>query len=121
MGAERDFGGVISLLNNKAYRYSRDGSGKFQEEEVPAEYKEELAKMREKLVEMVAESNDALMEKFFAEGTLDQADMIEGLKAGILQRNIFPVFYSSAAFNIGIAQVLDAITDLFLLRQQSAK
>jgi elongation factor G len=113
MGAERDFGGVISLLNNKAYRYSRDGSGKFQEEEVPAEYKEELAKMREKLVEMVAESNDALMEKFFAEGTLDQADMIEGLKAGILQRNIFPVFYSSATFNIGIAQVLDAITDLF--------
>jgi len=113
MGAEREFSGVISLLNNKAYRYARDGSGKFQEEEVPAEYKEELARMREKLVEMVAESNDALMEKFFAEGTLDQADMIEGLRAGILQGNIFPVFFSSAAFNIGIAQVLDAITDLF--------
>ncbi len=112
MGAERDFSGVISLLNNKAYRYARDGSGKFQEEEVPAEYKEELAKMREKLVEMVAESNDTLMEKFFAEGTLEQADMIEGLKAGILQGNIFPVFYSSATLNIGIAQILDAITDL---------
>jgi len=112
MGAERDFSGVISLLNNKAYRYARDGSVKFQEEEVPAEYKEELAKMREKLVEMVAESNDTLMEKFFAEGTLEQADMIEGLKAGILQGNIFPVFYSSATLNIGIAQILDAITDL---------
>jgi elongation factor G len=112
LGMERDFAGVISIVNNKAYRYLRDGSGKFQEEEVPAQYKDEVAQMRDKLIEMVAESNDTLMEKFFAEGTLDQADMIEGLKAGILQRNIFPVFYSSSTLNIGIAQILDAVTDL---------
>jgi elongation factor G len=112
MGGEKDFEGVISLVANKAYRYARDGSGKFQEEEVPAEYKDELASKREKLIEMIAEGSDALMEKFFAEGTLDQADMVEGLKAGILQRTIFPVFYSSATLNIGIPQILDAVTDL---------
>jgi elongation factor G len=112
LGIEREFAGVISIINNKAYRYSRDGSGKFQEEEVPAQYKEDVAKIREKLIEMVAESNDALMEKFFADGTLEQADMIEGLKAGIMQRNIFPVFYSSSTLNIGIAQILDAVTEL---------
>jgi elongation factor G len=112
LGIERDFAGVISIVHNKAYRYSRDGSGKFQEEEVPAQYKDEVAQMRDKLIEMVAESNDTLMEKFFADGTLDQADMMEGLKAGILQRNIFPIFYSSSTLNIGIAQILDAVTDL---------
>jgi elongation factor G len=113
LGMERDFTGVISIVNNKAYRYARDGSGKFQEEEVPAEFKDEVTKMREKLIEMVAESNDALMEKFFAEGTLEQADLIEGLKIGVLRGSIFPVLYASAAFNIGIAQILDAVTDLF--------
>jgi elongation factor G len=112
MGSERDFEGVISLVTEKAYRYARDGSGKFQEEDVPEKYKDELASRREKLIEMVAEGSDALMEKFFAEGTLDQADMVEGLKAAILHRSIFPGFYASATLNIGIPQILDAVTDL---------
>jgi elongation factor G len=112
LGVERDFCGVISLLDNKAYRYARDGSGKFQEEEIPAEYRDEAASKREKLIEMVAEGSDALMEKFFAEGTLDQADLAAGLKAGIMQRSIYPVFYSSSMFNIGIAQIMDAVAGL---------
>jgi elongation factor G len=112
MGSERDFQGVISLVTNKAYRYARDGSGKFEEEDVPAQYKDEVASRREKLIEMVAEGSDSLMEKFFAEGTLDQADVVEGLKTAIQQRGIFPVFYTSATLNVGIPQVLDAVTDL---------
>jgi len=112
MGIEKNFEGVISIVDNKAYRYARDGSGKFQETEVPAEYKDELANRREKLIEMAAEGSDALMEKFFAEGTLEQSELMEGLKAGILQRSIFPVFYASSTFNIGIAQILDAVVDL---------
>ncbi len=112
LGSEREFSGVASLLDSKAYRYARDGSGRFQEEEVTAEYKDELAKRREKLIEMVAEGSDALMERFFAEGTLDQAELLEGLKAGIIQRNLYPVFCSSSLLNIGIAQLLDAVADL---------
>jgi elongation factor G len=112
IGQERDFTGVISLVNNKAYRYKADGSGKFQEEEIPAEYEGEVAEKREKLIEMVAESSDTLMEKFFAEGTLEQTDLVEGLKAGVLQGGICPVFYASSTLNIGVAQVMDAIADL---------
>jgi elongation factor G len=112
-GIERDFTGVMSVVNNKAYRYTRDGSGKFQEEGIPAEYKEEVSSRREKLIEMVAEGSDVLMEKFFAEGTLEQSDFLDGLKTGVLQRNIFPVFYASSMFNIGIAQILDAVVELF--------
>jgi elongation factor G len=112
MGVEKSFEGVISIVNNKAYRYARDGSGKFQEVEVPSEFKDELASRREKLIEMVAEASDALMEKFFAEGTLEQADLLEGLRTAILQRNIYPVFYSSSTVNIGIPQILDTVTDL---------
>lgn len=113
MGNEKNFEGIISIVDNKAYRYMRDGSGKFQETEIPAEFKEEVASRREKLIEAVAEGSDTLMEKFFAEGTLEQSDLIEGLKNSILQRSIYPVFYASAALNIGIPQILDAIVDLF--------
>lgn len=112
MGMEKNFEGVISIVTSKAYKYAKDGSGKFQEEEVPEQYKDELAGMREKLIEMVAEGSDTLMEKFFAEGTLDQADLVEGLKTAILQGNIYPVFYASSALNMGIAQILDAVTEL---------
>jgi elongation factor G len=113
LGIERDFSGVISVLDNKAYRYTRDGSGKFQEGEVPAEYKDEVTQKRDKLIEMVAESSDALMEKFFADGTLNQADMMEGLRASVMQKTLFPVLYTSATLNVGLSQALDAVADLF--------
>ena len=112
IGMEKDFGGVISLLSEKACRHEKDGSGKFKEEDVPAEYRDELSQAREKLIEMAAEGSDELMEKFFADGTLNHEDFIAGLKAGMIQGSIYPVFFTSSTLNIGIAQVLNAVTDL---------
>jgi elongation factor G len=112
IGEEKDFTGVVNILTNKAYQYPRDGSGKAQEIPVPAALQQEANRTREKLIEMVAESSDALMEKFFADGTLEPAEILEGLKASVFQRSIVPVLCASAALNIGTAQVLDAIVDL---------
>ena len=93
IGAERDFSGVVSILTNKAYRYARDGSGKFQEDEIPAQYKDEVGEdARQADRNGRRRAATTLMEKFFAEGTLDQAELIEGLKASILQRIIVPCF-----------------------------
>ncbi|MDR1727878.1 MAG: elongation factor G [Acidobacteriota bacterium] len=112
MGLEKDFAGVISVITGKAYRYEKDGSGKFKEEEVPAEYQAELAEKREKLIELAAEATDELMEKFFSEGTLSHEEMIQGLQSCILQGKVYPAFYTSATLNIGVAQVLDRIVEL---------
>jgi elongation factor G len=112
IGEEKDFTGVVNILTNKAYQYLRDGSGKAQEIPVPAALQQEANRTREKLIEMVAESSDALMEKFFADGTLEPAEILEGLKASVFQRSIVPVLCASATLNIGTAQVLDAIVDL---------
>lgn len=112
IGAEKEFSGVVNILTNKAYQYPRDGSGKAQEIPVPAAMQDEAKQMRDKLIEMVAEGSDELMEKFFANGTLEPAEIIEGLKAGVYQRSIVPVLCASAALNIGSAQILDAIIDL---------
>jgi elongation factor G len=112
IGAEREFSGVVDTVANKAYKYSRDGSGKFQETEVPAELKDQVKSAREKLVEMVAEGSDELMEKFFSAGTLEGPDLVEGLRRAVAQRSVVPVLCASSTLNIGIAQVLDSIVDL---------
>jgi elongation factor G len=112
IGAERNFSGIINILTNKAYNFERDGSGKFKEVEVPANYQEQVKEYRDKLIEMAAEGSDALMEKFFADGTLEHGDLLQGLKAGLLQRSIAPVLCVSSSLNIGISQFLDAIVEL---------
>jgi elongation factor G len=113
IGTEKEFTGVISLITGKAYVFPRDGSAKFQEVEIPAKYKDEAETARAKLVEMVAEGSDELMEKFFAEGTLETADIIAGLKESVFKRTLVPVLCASSTLNIGVPQVLNAVADLF--------
>jgi elongation factor G len=112
IGSEREFTGVIDILTNKAYRFERDGSGKFQTVEISPEYQDSVKQAREKLTELVAEGSDELMEKFFADGTLSPSDLLEGLKKSVHSRSLFPILCTSASFNIGVPQLLDAIVDL---------
>ncbi|MBI4454468.1 MAG: elongation factor G [Acidobacteria bacterium] len=112
LGEEKDFRGIIDLLTNKAYGYSLDGSGKFTEEPIPAEKEKMARSSREKLVEMVAESSDLLMEKFFETGTLDGEDMIAGLKQAVMDSTVIPVFITSATSNAGVKQLLDHVVEL---------
>lgn len=112
MGSERDFAGVIDILTDKAYRYERDGSGKFQTLDIPSDYRDAAQQARDKLIEMVAESSDELMEKFFAEGTLTASELLEGLQKSVRAHSIFPILCASATLNIGVPQVLDAIVEL---------
>jgi elongation factor G len=111
IGSEHDFAGVVDLVGNKAYRYSRDGNGKAEAGEVPAELAEQAAELRSQLVEMVAETDDALLERFFEEGTLDDEALKKGLRSAIARRRIFPVLLGSGLHNIGSSALLDALVD----------
>jgi elongation factor G len=112
MGAEKEFSGVIDLLSGRAIQFQRDGSGKFETVDIPDQFSAEATAAREKLVEMVAESSDELMEKFFDSGTLESEDLVKGLKQGVQNRSIVPIYYTSATLNIGIQQVLNGLVDL---------
>jgi elongation factor G len=112
LGEEKGFVGVADLLTSKADVYADDLSGKFQAVDVPAEVKDSAASWREKLVELVAESNEELMEEFFEKGTLPQEDLARGLRNAVLAARIFPVLPASSARNVGIHPLLDAIVDL---------
>jgi elongation factor G len=112
LGEEKGFVGVTDLLGEKSDVYSEDQSGKFQAVEVPAEFREMEKAQRDRLVEMVAESNEELMEEFFDKGTLPPADLGRGLRQAVLAARIFPVLPASSLRNVGLQPILDAMVDL---------
>jgi elongation factor G len=111
IGEEKAFTGVVDLVAMRAFTYSADGSGKPTEGEIPASLKEAADTAREALIEMVAEADEALMEKFFEAGALTQEELITGLRKAVAAAKIFPVVCTSATANIGIQPLLDAIVN----------
>ena len=109
IGEERHFKGVVDLIAMKAWVFATDGSGKPVDGAIPGDMLATANAAREALIEMVAEADDALMEKFFDAGTLSQEDLVAGLKRGVAVARIFPVVLVSAAANIGMQPLLDAI------------
>jgi elongation factor G len=107
LGAEESFEGVIDLVKMKAYRYTKDLSGKFVETDIPSDYLADAESMREKLVETVAEAYDALTEKFLETGELTEEEIYDGLRVGTLRNTFTPVFCGSALLNMGVSQLLD--------------
>src|SRR5271154_2285461 len=79
IGSEKNFTGVVDLVNMKAYTYELGGNGKGKEGEIPANLKDQAQEAHEKLVEMVAEGDDALMEEFFEKGTIPEEDLVPAL------------------------------------------
>ncbi len=102
-----NFNAVIDIAKMKLIKYEDGDAKKFSEEEIPAEFKEKADKLREELVEKIAESDEDLMNKYFEEGTLSDDDLTLGLKAAILSRGLVPVFAVSAVKGVGIQNFLD--------------
>ena len=95
----------------KAYTYELGGNGKGKETEIPANMRAQVQEAHEMLVELVAEGDDKLMEKFFEAGTLGEEDLIPALHNAIREDRIFPVIFSSGLGNIGADRVMDFIVD----------
>jgi elongation factor G len=113
IGAERNFRGVVDLISMTAHVYQPDGDGRAKIEPIPDDMAEAAKHAHEALVEMVAEGDDALMEEFFAQGTLPIEDLTKGLRLGFLAKRIQPVALTSALHNIGSQSLLDLIVDIF--------
>jgi len=112
LGAEKDFRGIVDLLRMKALVWKGDEKGSFQEQDIPDDLKGEAEQARNTLVEMTAEGDDALMEKFFDSGDLTQEEIMKGLKQGLLSGRIYPVLAVSATHNIGVHALLNHLADL---------
>jgi elongation factor G len=111
IGAEHEFAGIADLLHEKADRYP--SGPRAEESEWPDEIHAIADPAREKLIEAVAESDDALIEKYLDEGTLPEADIIRGAKDGFANARVAPVLVGSASRAIGIDRLLDFVVEEF--------
>jgi len=112
IGQEKSFRGLVDLVTMKAHVYVPDGDGKAKIEEIPAEMAAEADAAHAKLVEMIAEGDDALMEEFFDKGTLPEEDLHEGLHQAIMTEKVFPVMVSSALHNAGSEAILSFLAKM---------
>jgi elongation factor G len=109
IGEEKNFKGVVDLISKKAFIFQTDESGTFTESAVPGEMAAAVGAAREALIEMVAENDEKLMEKFFEAGTLTDDELVSGLRTATMAAKVFPLVCTSATLNIGVQQLLDAI------------
>jgi elongation factor G len=109
IGKEKDFHGVVDVVHMKAYELGADGQAR--EIDIPSEGRDLVEKTRERLVELVAESDDALMEKYFEQGTLEESDILPNINKAIAQSKLCPVFAASSITQVGLRALLNGIVD----------
>ncbi|MGH9365132.1 MAG: elongation factor G [Thermoanaerobaculia bacterium] len=109
VGEEKTFRGTVDLVRMEAHL---NENGKRADGPIPSDLADRAKAEHEKLVEAVAEGDDALMEKFFAQGTLEAADILPGLKSEVAARKLFPVLCASSHLGIGALRILDACVAL---------
>jgi len=113
IGEQREFAGIISLRRQRAWLISEKHDGGFVEADIPPELIDLEQEWREKLIDRIAATNDDLIEKYLDGGAdaLTQEELNRGLRAGIANGSIVPVFCGSALQVAGMAQLLNGILD----------
>ncbi len=111
IGSEKSLSGVIDLVRMKAYTYEMGGNGKGKEGPIPANMADVAKEAHEKLVELVAEGKDELMEEYFEKGTIPEEDLVPALHEAIREDKLFPVLFTSGLGNVGVDELMDFIVD----------
>ncbi len=105
------FNEIIDLLKMTLYRFPADG-GKPKKLPIPESEKEKAVQLHNELVEKAAENDEKLMELYFEKGTLDEDEMRQGLKVGMINHQVFPVFCMSAKQNMGSGRMMSFIDNV---------
>lgn len=111
IGSETELRGIVDLVRMRAYIYNNDQGTDIQETDIPAEMQELANEYRTKLVEAVAETDEALIEKYLEGEELTEAEIRKGLRQGTTTGTIVPLLCGSAFKNKGVQLLLDAVVD----------
>lgn len=103
------FASVLDVMRSEVITFAADGSGKYEEKPAEGALKEKVTELHRQLIDLVAESEDALLEKFFEEGTLTEEDLRAHVHEAVQMGLVVPVFAASAAKNVGVSRILDFI------------
>jgi elongation factor G len=108
LGEEHEFHGVVDVLTEKAFRYEE---GKATEEDMDPQLASEAARYHTQIVESVAESDDALLERYLEGDTLTAEEVVNGVHKGLTAARVFPVVAGSATKLVGIDRLADMIVE----------
>ncbi|MEG4856375.1 elongation factor G [Microcoleus sp. K1-B6] len=111
IGSEENFRGIVDLVHMKAYIYNNDMGTDIEEVEIPDEVKDLAVEYRTKLIESVAETSDALTEKYLEGEELTEDEIRLALRHGTVEGTIVPMLCGSAFKNKGVQLLLDAVID----------
>ena len=106
LNAGPGFNAMIDVLLMKKYSWGPDGGAPIIED-IPADQLERARELNQKLVEAAAENDETLMEKFFEKGSLTEDEMREGIRKGLVDRSIYPVFCVSAVKDMGVRRMME--------------
>jgi elongation factor G len=110
IGAEENFKGVVDVVTMKAYLFEGD-SGKFKETDIPGDFAKQAQDARVQLMESVAETDDALLEKYLEAQNMETDELKRALRAAVIEGQLVPVLFGSALHQVGLPQLLDAVID----------
>jgi elongation factor G len=110
IGREHELSGVVDLLHMRAY-LSPDGEREGAPVDIPAEVAEQAAEYREKLVDAIVETDEALMERYLEEGEVSGDELAAALKDAVVRDEVFPVACGVATKNLGTTALLDLIVE----------
>ncbi|MGJ5627671.1 elongation factor G [Nostoc sp. CALU 1950] len=111
IGSENDFQGIVDLVRQRAYIYANDQGTDIQETDIPEALQAQVDEFRTKLIEAAAETDDALMAKYFEGEELTEQEVRTALRKGTIAGTIVPVLCGSAFKNKGVQLMLDAVVD----------
>ena len=104
------FNSVVDVIKMKMYKYPADG-GKPEISDIPDEHKDRADELHNELVEKAAENDEGLMELFFENDSLTEEEMRKGIRLGLVERGIFPVFCTSAKNDMGVSRVMEFVVN----------
>ncbi|MFN8398023.1 MAG: elongation factor G, partial [Bacteroidia bacterium] len=102
------FDTIVDLLKMTTYKFKRDG-GRPDKLAIPADVKAKADEWHNALVEAAAENDESLMEKYFEQGSLDEDEMRQGIRVGMMKTSIYPLFVVSAKHNMGSGRMMGFI------------
>ena len=111
IGEEHEFKGVIDLITEKAYIWETRDGGSPVEVEIPADLKDKVTQSRQEMVEIIAETDEVLTNKFLEEQEISEDELKTALRAAVIKNELTPILCGSSLISTGVQPLLDAVVD----------
>ncbi len=105
------FDSIVDVIRMKVLKFTAGGNGKWTEADIPADAREKAEALRQQLLELIAETDESLLNKYLEQGGLSPEEVRQGLRAGMRDRKVFPLLCTAATQNVGVSSLLDFLAD----------